>query len=106
MEITPREDVGEAESIKKEELTPKVKTILEVLGYARGREAGRKEGFQEGVRYVVTMAEENLAKFLKLSGREALANSGQIPGWWLVSLVTALGIDELPADVILKEGDQ
>ena len=80
-----------------------VKTVLEVAGYTRGREAGRQEGFAEGVRYIVTLAEENMAKALEIHGREALVNSGKLPGWWIITLVKALKIDDLPSDLIVRE---
>jgi len=83
---------------------PEVKTILEVVGYAQGREAGRKEGFADGIRYIVTLAEDNLAKSLKLADRHALGKSGRLPGWWVVTLVKALGTKDLPDDVALQEG--
>lgn len=78
----------------------KKKTALDVAGYARGREAGRKEGFAEGVRYTVTLAEENLMRYLKLSTRDKVVD--KLPGWWVLTLVTALRIDQLPANTIIR----
>lgn len=81
---------------------PKSKVILDVVAYARGREAGHKEGFADGIRYIVTLAEENLAKSLNLAGRHALGESGKAPVWWMVTLVKALGVDDLSDDIALN----
>ena len=87
----------------KTEVKTRVKTILNVVGYTRGREAGIKEGFADGVRYIVTLAEENLAKELKLRDRHALRETGQLPAWWIITLGKALHIDDLPDDIALED---
>jgi len=87
----------------KPEVKTRVKATLDVVGYTRGREAGIKEGFADGVRYIVTLAEENLAKELKLRDRHALRETGQLPAWWIITLVKALHIDDLPDDIALKD---
>lgn len=78
-----------------------VKTVLDVVGFTRGREAGIKEGFADGIHYIVRLAEVNLVKSLKLPDRHALGQSGQLPGWWVLTLVKALGIEDLPDDIAL-----
>ena len=87
----------------KTEVKTRVKTTLDVVGYTRGREAGIKEGFADGVRYIVTLAEENLAKELKLRDRHALRETGQLPAWWIITLAKALHIDDLPDDIALED---
>jgi len=72
------------------------------LGFAQGYERGFKTGvgsrldikniqriaYDDGVRHIVTLAENLLVKELGLPDREALAKSGKIPGWWIATLVT------------------
>ena len=80
-------------------------------GFARGLEEGKKlaeskldlqitlatrNAFDGGVRHIVTLAEENLAKELHLSSRDELVSSGKLPSWWLYSLVCSLRSGKLP----------
>jgi len=72
------------------------------LGFADGYEKGfvagvksnpdldntRRIGFDDGVRHIVTVAENFLINELGVPGREALAKSGKIPAWWIATLVT------------------
>jgi hypothetical protein len=51
----------------------------------------RRIGFDEGVRHIVTLAEDYLVGELGLPNREALAHSGKLPPWWIATLVTSLG---------------
>ena len=89
---------------EKTETVAKEKEVIKVAnaGFAEGFEKGFKTGldsridlksirqvaFDNGVRHIVTLGEEFLAKELRLPSREALANSGKIPAWWIATLVT------------------
>ena len=67
-------------------------------GYERGFKTGvgsrldiksiQRIAYDDGVRHIVTLAENFLVKELGLPSREALAKSGKIPGWWIATLVT------------------
>ena len=67
-------------------------------GYERGFKTGvgsrldikniQRIAYDDGVRHIVTLAENLLVKELGLPDREALAKSGKIPGWWIATLVT------------------
>ena len=67
-------------------------------GYERGFKTGvgsrldiksiQRIAYDDGVRHIVTLAENLLVKELGLPSREALAKSGKIPGWWIATLVT------------------
>lgn len=57
-------------------------------GLAEGKELSYEAAFADGVRHFVTLAENFLVKELKLPSREALVNSGKIPAWWMLALVT------------------
>ncbi|GAG92271.1 unnamed protein product [marine sediment metagenome] len=94
---------GDSETETKE--TPRIKTVLDVVGFARGRAVGRKEGFADGRRYTVTIAEDYLAQSLKLPSRDALANSNQIPTWWIAALFKAWGVEALPDDILTRTDD-
>lgn len=73
-------------------------------GYTQGFESGFKLGlknhpdlesartlaFDQGVKHIVSLAEDFLVKQLKLASRDALAESGKIPAWWIATLVTNL----------------
>ena len=70
-------------------------------GYALGIENGFKLGlekqpnselleriaFDQGIKHIVTLAEDFLVKELKLTSRDELAVSGKIPSWWIATLV-------------------
>ena len=54
---------------------------------------GKVSGFSDGVKYVVTLAENFLVEHEKLPGREALHRAPyteHIPTWWIATLVEAL----------------
>lgn len=85
---------------------PEVKVIIDAVGFARGRELGHKEGFADGIRYIVTLAEGYLAESLELASRHALAESGKLPAWWIATLVKAIGITDLPDDIALDVRDR
>ncbi len=76
---------------------------VKVIGFSEGRNTGYTEGFADGVRYIVTTAENNLAKALQLAERDALAKSDQIPPWWIITLVSAFGVKALPNDMAIKK---
>jgi hypothetical protein len=67
-------------------------------GFKEGFNAGLKSnvdlvnasrlGFDDGVRHIVTLAENYLARELGLPSREALAQSDKLPTWWMAALVT------------------
>lgn len=98
---SPKAEIIGAAAPKVEE-KPTVKTTIDVVGFARGRKVGRREGFSDGRRYIVTIAEGYLAESLKLTSRDALATSDQIPAWWIATLVKAWGVDALPEDMAVK----
>lgn len=101
---SPKAEIIGATASEVEE-KPTDKTIIQVIGFARGREVGRREGFSDCRRYIVTLAEGYLAESLKLTSRDALATSGQIPPWWIATLVKALGVDALPEDMAVKSSE-
>ena len=52
---------------------------------------GRLSGFRDGVKYIVTLAENFLVEHEKLGSREALAkDSKRLPTWWIATLIEAL----------------
>ena len=53
-----------------------------------GLELERKLAFDQGVRHIVTLAENFLVRELKLASRDELAHSQKIPAWWIATLVT------------------
>ena len=73
-------------------------------GYVCGFEYGFKLGlekqpnsellkrlaFDQGVKHIVTLAENFLVKELKLASRDELTVSGKIPTWWIATLTTEL----------------
>ena len=71
--------------------------------YTKGIEAGveitvaqlseviKRDAFNSGVRHVIEMAEDKLAKYLKLNGRHELASHGKlIPPWWIACLLSEI----------------
>jgi len=97
----PVEKIGEKTGVKKtEDKAAEVDKFN--LDFAQGYERGFKAGvdsrpdtkniqriaFDEGVRHIVTLAENFLVKELELPNLEALAKSGKIPAWWIATLVT------------------
>ncbi len=63
------------------------------------------KAFGEGMRFLITMAETNLAKELKLPDRNALANDGRnLPAWWLATLMQCY--EYLPAKPIQPTKDE
>ena len=52
---------------------------------------GKLAGFRDGVKYIVTLAENYMVKHEKLSGREVLStNCSLMPTWWIAALIEAL----------------
>jgi hypothetical protein len=52
---------------------------------------GKLSGFRDGVKYIVTLAENFLVEHEKLGSREALAkDSSCLPTWWIATLIRAL----------------
>lgn len=68
-------------------------------GFTEGFKAGlesnvdldnvRRLGFAEGRRHIVTVAEDKLCLERKLPGRSALAEAGNLPAWWIATLMEA-----------------
>lgn len=54
-------------------------------------------GFAQGIKYIVTLAEEKLAEALKFPSRGALVQSGKLPSWWIATLVIALDYTQAPS---------
>ncbi len=48
------------------------------------------EGFAQGVKWIVTVAEEKLAKSLKLTRQDLAQNGDKIPLWWMATLISSL----------------
>ena len=59
-------------------------------GFDKGKELYYESAFADGVRHIVSLAENFLVKELKLPSRDALVDSGKIPAWWMCALVTNL----------------
>ena len=67
------------------------------VGYERGLKLGltlspgladaKRIAFENGVRHIVTLAENILADEFNLPSREALAQSGKMPAWFITLLV-------------------
>jgi len=82
-----------------EEAIEKDKFTTFTQGYERGFKDGVESSpdarfaFDNGVRHIVTLAEDFLVKELGLPGRDALVKSGKIPAWWIAVLVTNFEID-------------
>jgi len=104
--------------LENKETKPPEKIIPDYAwGYVQGFENGFKAGliqrpsleserrlaFDEGVRHIVTLAEDFLVKELKLASRDALAKSGKIPPWWIITLVTEFC--EKPQTIQRDEGE-
>jgi len=51
-------------------------------------ESERRLAFDQGVKHIVTLAENYLVKEMKLASRDELAHSGRIPVWWIATLMT------------------
>ena len=51
---------------------------------------GRLTGFYDGVKYIVTLAENCLMESEKVPSREALVQDKRIPAWWVATLLGAL----------------
>lgn len=51
-------------------------------------ERAQRLAFNHGVKHIVTLAEDFLAKELTLASRDALAESGKIPAWWISTLIS------------------
>ena len=86
---------------------PRRKLAKEIIpnydkGFTQGFESGFKAGlknhpdlellqsqaFAQGVKHIVSLAEDFLVKELNLASRDALIESGKIPAWWIAALVT------------------
>lgn len=59
---------------------------VDQIGFANGRSVG----FLEGLKHIVTVAEEEMAT-VNNTTRVALVSKGQLPGWWIVTLSKCLG---------------
>jgi hypothetical protein len=54
------------------------------------RNDGYSSGFNDGVKYIVTLAENLLVKHEKLASREALSKDRtHMPTWWIATLMEA-----------------
>lgn len=52
---------------------------------------GHRSGFRDGIKYIVTTAENFLVEHNKLGSRKALTdNSLNMPTWWIATLIEAL----------------
>ena len=68
-----------------------------VLGFENGFKLGlekqpnsellKRLAFDQGVKHIVTLAEDFLVKELKLASRDELTVSGKIPPWWIAALM-------------------
>jgi len=73
------------------------------LGTHPDVESVRRLGFDEGVKYIITLAENFLVEHEKLGSREDLIHGGfnKLPSWWIATLVTALHY-EPPSQAVPK----
>ena len=63
-------------------------------GFAAGEHVGSgqgyRQGYNDGRKRIVSLAEEHLAEWLKLPNRAALAKSGKLPAWWIATLIETM----------------
>ena len=93
---------------RNEDYTKGVKDGIEIakdqLHLGQPIELIRRGAFNAGVRRMIEVAEENLAKSLSLNSRQELEKHGNlIPSWWLASLFSHVWYDELPVSSDVKQ---
>lgn len=73
---------------------------ISILKEAVNEQVNYAKGFYDGRRYVVSKAETFLLKELGFANREALADAGKLPAWWIITLVECLTDPPIVAKVI------
>ena len=59
------------------------------LGRNAGIAEGHDQGFADGIKHIVALAENKMADAQNLKDRQALADSGQLPSYWMRTLIAA-----------------